>query len=227
VTAGWDRYAGALADLHAARRAVAAEQRGDAERRAARRAQVHELAAALVEQGGRLAELARQVRAPLPADHAAPLPVEPLPWDAAAAEATARVAAADAAVTEAHRVARLPQLLPDWSGDLGRAAVVYLGFVLPNLVPLVLLSVAGVHENAAAAFWFVVVWPLVTAVGGAIVIGRVSRPRIAPEDDPDAVPSPATRRRTRRYPWLGVLLAWLGWFVPGWLLDRLAELTTG
>jgi hypothetical protein len=180
-----------------------------------------------VEQRGRLEELARQVRAPLPPDHATPLPAEPLPWEAAAADARARVEEADAAVVEARRVARLPQLLPDWSGDLGRAAVVYLGFVLPNLVPLVVLSAAGVHENAAVAFWFVVAWPLVTAVGGALVIGRVSRPRIAPEDDPDAVRPAATRRRIRRYPWLGILMAWLGWFVPGWLLDRLAELTTG
>jgi hypothetical protein len=106
----------------------------------------------------------------------------PLPWHAGADDARARLAGADAALAEVRRVARLPQLLPQWSSRLARAAVVYLGLTLPNILLVVLLSVAGVRGNTPVLVWFVVIWPLVTAVGGAWLIGRVEAPRLPPTE---------------------------------------------
>jgi hypothetical protein len=227
VTADWDGYATALADLSAARRAVAAGHRGAQERRAGRRARVHELAGDLQAQQARLADLAGRLRAPLDAADLTPEPAPPLPWAEAAKDAEARLRAADAALAEAERVARLPQLLPQWSGDFGRAAVVYLALTVPNVVLVSMLSVAGVKGSTAAAFWFIVGWPLLTAIAGSLIIERVSIPRLPPDDDHLAVRAALVRRRSpRRYPWFGVLVAWAGWLIPGWLLDQLAALTT-
>jgi hypothetical protein len=242
VTGGWPAYAGALADLHAARAGLAAGRQGAARGRAERAARLAALDAALQAQQAELRALAADLRAPLTDADLQPLPGPPLPspslpgpslpgpplpgdaTGAAEADAQARLESAAAALAEARRVARLPQLLPEWSGDLGRAAVVYLGFAVPNVLLVVALSVTGVHGSSAALLWFVVIWPLVTAVGGAVTVSRTAAPRLPP-DEPAAL---LTRLRPpRRYPWLGVLVAWASWLGPGWLLDQVAALTTG
>jgi hypothetical protein len=223
-TGTWEAYARALTELHEARVAAAAGRQGRARRRAEHEARLHALDAALAAQQAELRELSAELRAPLPPGALGPLPVPPLDGAAAHADAQARLDSAGAAVVEARRVARLPQLLPEWSGDLGRAALVYLLLALPNVVLAVALSVAGVHGNDPALLWFAVIWPLATLIGGAVALGRAAAPRLPP-DEP--VAGPARIRRPRRYPWLGVLVAWASWLVPSWLLDQLAALTGG
>jgi hypothetical protein len=220
---GWEGYASALERLHEARAAVTAGRLGSARRGAERQARLRALDAALAAQHTELHALAEDLRAPLTAADLGPLPVPPLPWATADADAQARLGAARAALAEARRVARLPQLLPQWSSELARAATVYLGFTLPNVGVVVALSAAGVHENSGALLWFGVIWPLVTAVGGAATLSRAGLPRLPP-GDPYALARP---RPMRRYPWLGVLVAWASWLVPGGLLDQLAAMTTG
>ncbi|HEY6798007.1 MAG TPA: hypothetical protein VI248_25305 [Kineosporiaceae bacterium] len=223
-TGGWEAYARALTDLQLARRHELADRAGSARRRAERQARLRDLDAALRAQQAELRALAADLRAPLSPDDLGPLPVPPLDGLAADADAQARLEGAQAAMAEARRVARLPQLMPEWSGTLGRAALVYLGFAVPNVVVVVALSVAGVHGSSAALLWFAVIWPLVTAVAGGVLLGRARAPRLPPDEPSTAL---AGLRPARRYPWLGVLMAWASWLVPGWLLDQLAALTLG
>lgn len=213
----WQRYADALGHLHAARAAVVRGRAGELARQAARQETVTELAAEVALGRERLAEIATDLRAPLAPGDLTPLPgAPPLPWDDGAADARARLAAADAAVVEARRVARLPQLLPQWSSQLARAAMVYLGFTVPAIV-LVALTFQ-VKGNQSLFLFFVVGWPLVTAIGGAIVLSRVSLPR----ERPDEAERLLTRLRPpRAHPWLGVLIALLATYLTQQLLETL------
>jgi hypothetical protein len=219
MTDAWEQYAVALTGLHTARRAVTESTLSARQRRAARTAELERLSGDLQAQRERLQGLATELRAPLSAEQLTPLPgAPPLPWEAADHDARARIGGADAAVVDARRVARLPQLLPQWSSQLARATVVYLGFTLPNIAFVVLLSLAGVHGSTPVLVWFVVIWPLTTAIGGATTLGRVEKPRLPPDE---ATLHLARLKPPRHYPWLGVLLAWAGWLIPGWLMDQL------
>ena len=217
MTGGWERYAGALAEVHAARAAVTTGHHGLARRRAERLARLHELDAGLRARQERLQALAAGVRAPLAADQLAALPVPPMPWPQADADARGRSAAADAALAQARRVARLPQLLPQWSSQLARCAVVYAGFTIPAVM-LVSLTFQ-VKDNQPLLLWFAVGWPLITAIGGAAVIGRVSLPRWPPDEAERLATRP---QPVRRHPWLGVLIAWAGALGAQWVLEHLA-----
>jgi hypothetical protein len=217
MTTPWDGYLVALDGLHTARAAAARHRTGIHHTIAARDRELGELAVALAGQRERLLELGTALRAPLPADELTPLPgAPPLPWDAGDADARARLRTADEAIEEARRIGRLPQLLPQWSGQLARSAVVYAGFTLPALL-LVSLTFR-VKDVGALTFFFAVVWPLVTAIAGAVVIGRVSLPRLPPAEGRQHA---ATLRPLRRHPWLGVLIALAGSLSTQWLLEQL------
>ena len=212
-----DTYLYALGDLHAARSAVSHGRARSSQEVAARQRTLRELDSRLVAQRDRLAELATDLRSPLPADAFTPAPVEPLPWPSGGADAAAHLGTADAAVTEARRLGRLPQLLPTWSSQFARAIIVYLTFTLP-VISLVSVT-SSIHANEALKIWFAVVWPLVTAIGGGLLVARLSRPRLEPSESEQVL----TRLKpVRHYPWLGVLFAWGSWLITGWFFDQLA-----
>lgn len=210
----WDGYRAALDALHDARRAVVTAQEGGARQRRERRGRLEALDARLGDQAARLTDLAGRLRAPLDPAAFTPLPVPPLPWAESSADAAARADAAEGALAEAVRVGRLPQLLPGLRSALARAAVVYVAFALPNGVLSMMLTKAS---GDRVWLWFLVVWPLVTAVGGSIVIGRTSEPRLPPEGSEQVL---ARLRPLRHHPWLGVLIALASWWVPAWLIDN-------
>jgi hypothetical protein len=228
--AGWDAYADALSRVQVALATADRTAAAERERLAARAELVRTSAAELDQRHQALTDLAAELDAPLDPSRLTPLADERLPvaqlrvgdestgedpWDRGARDQQRLLAAVDAALAEARRVAGLPQLLPQWSSRLARAAVVYAVVAAPSLVLTVLLSAAGVTGNDAVLLWFLVVWPLVTAVTGRLLLGRLGAPRLPHEPSPPRLP---------RYPWLGVLLAWALWWIPGWALDQLAGL---
>jgi hypothetical protein len=234
---GWAGYAKALGVLHSARDAAYQAHLTAQRAKAEREAEASHLTARLGEQQRALVGLATQLKAQLSAPDLAPSAVPPLDGPAALADLRARVDAADAALVEARRVARLPQLLPEWDSRFARAAVVYAGFGIPSFMLTILLSMIGVHENTAVLIWFAVIWPLVTAFGGGAVVVQVTRPRQATEKpgdatDPDdrelqSIALPMLAVRERVYRWFGLLVAWASWLVPGAILDWFAGLWHG
>jgi hypothetical protein len=213
----WAGYAAALDDLHTARSAVTGSRRGARSLAADRDRRAGELGAALQEQAERLSGLAKELGEPLDPSRLDPLPgAPPLPWEAGEADGRARVRAADEAIAEARRVGRLPQFLPQWSSQFGRAAVVYAGFSIPAIALVTLTW--WVHDNQALLIFLAVVWPLVTAIGGAIVLGRVARPRLERDESEQLL---ERLRPPRRYPWLGVIICLGGSMLTQWLMESL------
>jgi hypothetical protein len=237
---GWTGYAEALGMLHSARDTAYRTHLAARQAEAERKAQVSHLAARLGEQQRALASLAAQLKAPLSATALAPSAVPPLSRPTAVADLRARVDAADAALVEARRVARLPQLLPEWDSRFARAAVVYAGFATPNLFLTILLSLANrlsliESEGKGVFLWFAVVWPAVTAFGGGFVVSRVAQSRLERKtSSPAGNPTNGTGgipmsqqiplisqllSPNRRYRWFGVLLALACWWLPGMIID--------
>ena len=105
---------------------------------------------------------------------------------------------------------------------MARHAVIYGLLVLPNAIVTVGLSLLGVHGNAPLLWWFVVIFPVLAAVIGGHLVGLLCAPRTSPtalddgRDEPGEAPG-------RRYRWVGVILAWASWLIPGSLLDLLAQ----
>ena len=219
MNGAWGRYAAALDELNSARRAVVDDRsRADA-RVAVRREVLAELATATDDRRERLQRLAVDLRAPLPTAQLTPLPGAPaLPWTAGEADARGRLTATDDALEEARRVGRLPLLLPQWTSQLARAAMVYALASVPAAV-LVALTFR-VKNNGALEVWFGLILPVVTAIVGAAVVGRVSRPRL-PEADTDLL---VTRLRPpRAHPWLGFLIC----LAASYLTQQFLELALG
>lgn len=238
---GWPGYAAALGALHAARDAVHQARLATRRAQAEREAELSHLSARLSEQQRALVELATRVKAPLSATDLAPSAVPPLDTPTALADLRARVDAADTALTEARRVAGLPQLLPEWDNRFARAAVVYAGFATPSLVLSVPLSLANrlslVAFGGEVILWFAIIWPAVTAFGGGFVVARVARPRAGRgSSSTGSTGEPVTGAEEvrplhglplagrlfapdRRYRWFGALLALACWYVPGLIID--------
>jgi hypothetical protein len=218
----WLAYAEALARLHTARDAAVNAHRVTRTAQAKRTAELAHLTNRLGEQHQALLELAARLRAPLTAADLAPAPVPACDSLAAAADLRARLAQTDAAFAAAERVARLPQLLPEWSSPLARAAVVYAGFGVPNLLLTVAFALTGQHSSWLLTIWFLVIWPAVTAFVGGYVVTYVSQPRAA--RNTPAQPVPFDFRRLSRkwgppYRRFGMIIAWLSWLIPGIILE--------
>jgi len=211
---GWAGYTRALGELHAARAGAASAREAARRERAARHARLADLDATCRSQREQLTALATELRAPLAIGPLTPLPVHPLDWPAGDADARLGEEAVDAVLAETRRVGRLPQLLPQWQSQLARATVVYLGWSLPTVVMVIVLTVARAR-SWSLLLWFLVLWPLIATVSGAITLDKVSLPRLSPDDAALA----STRDRVRRYPWMGVFLSWTVYGIVGTLLQ--------
>jgi hypothetical protein len=258
TVAGWDRYAGALAELARARDDAARQGAG---RRTVQRRRHHDLAAArtaLDQQRAGLLGLAGSLGV-VPPDRepaAGPtsLPASSVPSDGSASagpeparageteqadpgaafdreltELGARITTTHRAAERAGEVAHLPQLLPQWSGTIARPAVVYLGFCLPNVALTVGLSAFEVHDGPGLLPWFVLIFPLLTITVGGWLVGRLCAPRLGEDTLQDLAdryagrPHRSLAARVKRHRWLGLLIAWGSWLIPGLLLDWLAS----
>ena len=235
----WAAYAESLGALHQARddafRTFRAGQVADAEHRAA----LDRLTTRLRDHRTAIEELATRLRAPAITVDLAPRALLS-PGGSSLTDLQDRVDDVDTVLTQARHVATLPQFLPGWRSPLARAAVVYAGFGIPNLLLSVLLSLAEV-DSPGALLYFAVIWPAVTAIGGGIVVRIVTRPRSGddssfrrhPNDtgtdiaENTAAVADSVGRRERRYRWLGLLVAWTTWLVPSGTLVWIASLLPG
>jgi len=223
----WAGYTAALAVLHSARDAAAADVRAALAADVRRSEQLTALGTRLAHQQNALLALAADLRVPLTAADLVPTPGPPGRHPGpAVGDIQTRLTTADAAVAEARRVATLPQLLPAWSSPLARAAVVYAVFCVPNSVVTVSLAFTGETASRLVWMWFLLVWPALTALLGGRLVTQASRPRSAANDDDPLRRLSEIARRTRRwgppYRALGALIAVASWYVPGFILEPTA-----
>jgi hypothetical protein len=239
----WTTYSGALIALHQERERIARERSATGADRTVALGQFGDRLSAQRED---LTALGLQLRADLTPVDLTPVDLTPvdltrgdLPaaestpggaaarssWDAGAAELAAAVSSSDHAADEARRLGGRPQLLPAWRSPIARHAVVYAAVVVPNALFTVFLSLSGVTGSQPLLWWFGLIFPVLAAIGGGILVGRLSSPRIcsASPDGADAgngAEHPTPPRRRHR--WLAVPFAWASWLVPGYTLDLIA-----
>jgi hypothetical protein len=226
--ASWATYADAISGLHRERQQI------DRERSAAGAGRVQDLerlGEKLAAQRDALEQLGQQLRAhlspadlqpaavaPVPVPAPVPAPAAPVSWEAGATELSGWLARAGDAADEARRTGDRPQLLPGWHSRIARHAVVYAAVVVPNAIFTIGLSLHGVTGSGPLLLWFALVFPVLAAIGGGILAGRLCAPRILSTPD-DGTSQRGSRRRHR---WLAVLFAWASWLVPGFALDLIA-----
>jgi hypothetical protein len=221
--AHWAAYAEALVGVHRQREQIA---RDASSTRSGLVADLERLGEQVAAQRARLETLGQQLRAPLsPADLSPALAPQPVPTPVAgqsrAGELGGWLSGADRAADEARQIAALPQLLPGWTSASARHAVVYALLVLPNAVFTIGLSLLGVTGSDPLLWWFVLIFPLMAAVGGGLLVGRLCAPRASRALLEQGRPEPAEPPR-RRQRGLAVVFAWASWLVPGFTLDLLA-----
>lgn len=229
---GWTTYAEAIIEVHRERQQIAREQSATG---AERSFALGQLGDRLNAQREALTALGRRLRAELtPADLTPGKAAELSSWEAGATELAAAASTCDHAADEARRLGGRPQLLPAWRSPIARHAVIYAVVVVPNVLFTVFLSLHGVTGSQTLLWWFGLIFPVLAAIGGGILVGRLCGPRICPgspdgsgspddaesPDDADDAQQPTSLRRRHR--WLAVPFAWASWLVPGYTLDLIA-----
>ncbi|HEX2810215.1 MAG TPA: hypothetical protein VHN80_28955, partial [Kineosporiaceae bacterium] len=237
--AGWAAYAEAITGLHRERELIAREGSAAGTDRAAA---LGRLSGQLAAQRDRLEELGQLLRAgPTQADLTATAATLPpgadvaarTGWERGTAELSGWLSRADDAAEQARRIGGRPQLLPGWSSPLARHAVVYALVVLPNALFTIELSLLGVTGSEPLLWWFGLIFPVLAAIGGGVLVGRLCAPRISPAsldgpgpEPPEAPGTPGSAgphaAPRRRHRWLAIPFAWASWLVPGFTLDLIA-----
>ena len=180
---------------------------------------------ALAAQKEALDALAERLRAaPTALPPTAPA-VPTLSWADGLADLDRHLTAADRAAEQARNAGHLPQLLPQWSGTRARNAVIYAALCIPNAAFSAIVSLVGAEPSSRRFLWFLIVFPVLVAVTGVILIGRIAAPRIV-DPAPGPAPITATERR-RRSVLVGLLIAWASWIVPGQVFELLRQLIGG